>query len=257
MTNRKILIIEDDAVLGQILEKKLVDEGYTVTLIADGAIGLKTMRESKPDLVLLDILLPTLNGYEILEAKRDDVSIKEIPVIIISNSGQPVELQRTLELGALDYFIKAQLDPNDIASKVHMLAPLDTENIEQGSLLSKKILLVEDDTFLSDVLTKKLSNEKCTVFHATSGEMAIEMSAKELPDLVLLDLVLPGINGFDTLAKIKENPTTKNSHVIILSNLSQQEDIERAKSLGADAFLVKAVSTPTEIFSTIKSILLA
>lgn len=254
MINPKILIIEDDVVLGEILKKKLTNEGYDTTLSIDGAVGLQMIRDLKPNLVLLDILLPTLNGYEILEAKREDLNIKEIPVIIISNSGQPVELQRTLELGALDYFIKAQLDPDDIISKVKMLAP----RVEAGapsSLSDKKILLVEDDSFLSDVLTRKLTNEKCTVLHATTGEAAVEISAKEVPNLILLDLVLPGINGFETLQKIKSDEKTKHIHVIILSNLSQQEDIDRAKTLGADAFLVKAISTPTEIFTTIQSIL--
>lgn len=250
----KILIIEDDTVLGEILKKKLDQDGYEAILATDGAVGLHSIKQIKPDLVLLDILLPTLNGYEILEAKRDDATIKEIPVIIISNSGQPVELQRTLELGAIDYFIKAQLDPDDILSKVRMLAPKN-QGAAAGSLADKKILLVEDDGFLSDVLKKKLMNEKCNVTHATSGEMAVELAQKELPHLVLLDLVLPGISGFETLKQIKANESTKSAHVIILSNLSQQEDIEKAKSLGADAFLVKAISTPTEIFSTIQSIL--
>lgn len=253
--NPKILIIEDDQVLGEILEKKLTSEGYIVTLAIDGAEGLKQMREVKPDLVLLDILLPSLNGYEILEAKKDDVSIKEIPVIIISNSGQPVELQRAIELGARDYFIKAQLDPNDILSKVKMLAPLSGSG--SVSLEGKKILLVEDDAFLSDVLARKLQNEKCVVLHATSGEMAVDFAQKEIPNIIILDLVLPGMNGFETLAKIKESATTRSIRVVILSNLNQQEDIERAKTLGADAFLVKATSTPTEIFSTVQSILAA
>lgn len=252
----KILIIEDDAVLGEILEKKLTSETYQTTLVKDGRAGLETMRTQKPDLVLLDILLPSMNGYEILEAKRNDPEIKSIPVIIISNSGQPVELQRALELGALDYFIKAQLDPDDILSKVRMFAPLKRASAETG-LADKKILLVEDDTFLSDVLRKKLSNEKCTVFHAISGEDAVQISEKEVPHLVLLDLVLPGMSGFDTLEKIKTHEATKNTHVVILSNLSQQEDIERAKTLGADAFMVKAVSTPAEIFATIQTILSA
>ncbi len=250
----KILIIEDDQILGEILEKKLKEEGYETKLAIDGGVGLETMKSWQPNLILLDILLPTMNGYEILEAKRADPTVKEIPVIIISNSGQPVELERALELGALDYFIKAQLDPDDIVSKVKMLAPLAGRG-SKISLAGKKILLVEDDSFLSEVMTKKLQNEECIVIHATSGEMAVEMSAREIPHLILLDLVLPGINGFETLEKIKANEATKHIHVIILSNLSQQEDIERAKTLGADAFLVKAISTPTEIFTTITSIL--
>jgi CheY-like chemotaxis protein len=195
-----------------------------------------------------------MNGYEILEAKRDDPSIKDIPVMIVSNSGQPVELQRALELGATDYFIKAQFDPDEIISKVTALVPL-TKITSSVSLADKKILLVEDDKFLSDVLTKKLTNEGCKVLHAVTGESSLEVAEREQPDMILLDLVLPGITGFDVLEKLRANPKTKGVHVIVLSNLSQQEDMDRANALGIDAFLVKAMNTPGNIFNTIVSIL--
>lgn len=248
-----VLIIEDDHILGTILKKKLSDCGYAAELAVDGAIGLETMRQLKPNLVLLDILLPSLNGYEILEAKKDDPEIKDIPVIIISNSGQPVELKRTLELGARDYFIKAQLDPDDIIVKVRTLAPIHGGSA--AAFAGKKVLLVEDDTFLSEILSRKLTNEHGVVLHATSGEQALSILDTEMPSIVLLDLILPGMNGFDTLEKIKQHPNGKDTHVVILSNLSQQEDIERAKKLGADTFLVKAISTPSVIFDTVQSIL--
>lgn len=250
----KILLIEDDQILAELLEKKLEASGYNAIVVMDGQKGLEAIKAEKPDLVLLDILLPTLNGYEILEAKRLDPEIKDIPVVIISNSGQPVELQRALELGAQDYFIKAQIDPDEILSKVKAIAPV-IKTDPNASIVNKKILLVEDDTFLSDVLTKKLFNEKCDVTHANSGEIALNLIEKQTPDVVLLDLVLPGMSGFDTLQKIKENPKSKDVKVIILSNLSQPDNMDRAKELGATMFIVKATSTPADIFSTLKSLL--
>ncbi len=249
-----ILIVEDDQTLGEILLRKLEKEGYDATLCSDGAKGFEAITNIKPALILLDILLPTMNGYEILEAKNKNPDIKDIPVIIISNSGQPVELKRTLELGARDYFIKAQLDPDDIISKVKSLAPVHGYD-SVLTLEGKKILLVEDDPFLSDVLNKKLTNEKCEVFRASTGEEAIEIALKEQPSAILLDLVLPGLTGFQTLEKLKSDPATHDIHVIVLSNLSQSDDVERVKALGADLFLVKAVSTPTIIYDTIRSLL--
>ena len=116
--SKKILVIEDDLFLGEVLLKKLKNEGYETTLARDGAEGLKKISDIKPDLVLLDIILPSMNGYEILEAKFKDDAIKNIPVIIISNSGQPVEISRVLSLGVKDYLIKAQFDPEEVISKV-------------------------------------------------------------------------------------------------------------------------------------------
>src|SRR3989344_2487677 len=111
---KNILIIEDDVFLGDVLLEKFKKEGFEAHLSRDGAEGLAEMKKFKPDLILLDIILPTMNGYEILEAKQKDPEIEKIPVIIISNSGQPVEINRALALGVKDYFIKAQFDPEEV-----------------------------------------------------------------------------------------------------------------------------------------------
>lgn len=184
------------------------------------------------------------------EISRDE-SIRNIPVVIISNSGQPVEIERMIKLGAKDYLIKAQFTPEEVLEKVRTQLP-HTSDI--SALSGKKILVVEDDQFLSAVLLKKLQNEKCEVSHAMTAEEAITKSL-EKPDIVLLDLILPGANGLDILKKIKENPDTKATPVVILSNLSQQEDMDRAKELGAVKFLVKAMSTPEDILGLVAEIL--
>lgn len=118
-----------------------------------------------------------------------------------------------------------------------------------------KILIVEDDKFLRDLLSRKLQDENLTVVSAVDGEEGVKKVGEELPDLMLLDLILPGINGFDVLKKIKENPKTSEVPVIVLSNLGQKEDVERALSLGAKDYLIKANFTLEEIFDKIKKFL--
>lgn len=254
---QKILIIEDDKILGDILNKKLSSAGYDVTLAVDGAVGLDAIRRVHPDLILLDILLPTMNGYEILEAKSTDNSIKEIPVMVISNSGQPVELGRTMTLGAKDYFIKAQFNPDEILEKVRALVPKsDSAGGTAASSGSKrKILSVEDDEFLSAVLIKKFTTEGMSTYHATNAPDALAIAQNEHPDIILLDLILPDTSGFDILKALKEKPETKDIPVIILSNLSQQDDMSTAHKLGAAKFIVKAMSTPDDIFNEVKAVL--
>ena len=104
--------------MGDILNRQLTTEGYTTTLVQDGALALEKIRSFGPDLILLDIILPNMSGYEILEAKLKDPTISPIPVIIISNSGQPVEITRALALGVKDYLVKAQFDPEEVLIKV-------------------------------------------------------------------------------------------------------------------------------------------
>jgi len=115
---KKILLVEDEKVIIELLEKKLKKEGYEVILARDGEEGLAKMREEKPDLILLDIVMPKKNGFEVLEGMMDDKRVNGTPVVIISNSGQPVELKRAKELGVRDWLIKTEFDPQEVLDKV-------------------------------------------------------------------------------------------------------------------------------------------
>ncbi len=115
---KKILIIEDEEILLDLLQKRLSQEGYDVFVARNGVEGLEIMKKNKPDLILLDIIMPIMGGFEMMEEKIKDKDIKDIPIIIISNSGQPVELDRAQRLGAKDWLIKTEFDPQEVLNKV-------------------------------------------------------------------------------------------------------------------------------------------
>jgi len=115
---KKILLIEDEEIMIGLLQKKLTNEGYEVSVARDGEEGLKAMREVRPDLVLLDIIMPKMGGFEVMEEMGKDKNLKDIPVIVISNSGQPVELDKAQKLGAKDWLIKTEFDPQEVLNKV-------------------------------------------------------------------------------------------------------------------------------------------
>ena len=115
---KKILLVEDEEIIMGILEKKLTQTGYQVSVARDGEEGLKAMKEVKPDLILLDIVMPKMGGFEVMETMVKDQELKKIPVIVISNSGQPVELDRAQKLGAKDWLIKTEFDPQEVIDKV-------------------------------------------------------------------------------------------------------------------------------------------
>jgi CheY-like chemotaxis protein len=117
---KKILLMEDEEIMINLLKKKLSKEGYEVLVAKDGDEGLKMLKEMKPkpDLILLDIIMPKLGGFEVMEEMKKDKELQDIPVIIISNSGQPVELERTKNLGAKDWVIKTDFDPQEVIIKV-------------------------------------------------------------------------------------------------------------------------------------------
>jgi DNA-binding response OmpR family regulator len=121
--------------------------------------------------------------------------------------------------------------------------------------MPKKILIIEDDKFLRELMVRKLSSLQFSVVSAVDGEDGLQKIKAEMPDIVLLDLILPGINGFEVLERSKADAATAKIPVIILSNLGQSEDIEKGLKLGAADFLVKAHFTPQEIVNKLKEIL--
>jgi DNA-binding response OmpR family regulator len=118
-----------------------------------------------------------------------------------------------------------------------------------------KILLVEDEKSLSEMYQTKLTKEGLEVFAVDNGENVAPIAAEKSVDLILLDIILPKVDGFAALKELKENAKTKKIPVIMLTNLGQDEDIKKGKELGAEMYLVKSNLTPTQVVDKIKGIL--
>lgn len=116
----------------------------------------------------------------------------------------------------------------------------------------KKIMIVEDDSFVMDIYQTKLSQEGYEVLPAENGAEAIKKLEKEIPDLVLLDIIMPYVDGLQVLRKIKADEKLKDIPVILLTNLSQKENINEGLGLGADDYLIKSHFTPSEVLEKIK-----
>ncbi|PJB99377.1 MAG: response regulator [Candidatus Nealsonbacteria bacterium CG_4_9_14_0_8_um_filter_35_12] len=115
---KTILIVEDDKFLRELIAQKLLKEGYNISEAIDGEEGIKKIKTEKPDLILLDLILPGVDGFEVLSRMKADEKLAEIPVIILSNLGQREEIERGLKLGANDYMIKAHFTPREIIDKI-------------------------------------------------------------------------------------------------------------------------------------------
>lgn len=283
--SKRILIVEDDSVLRDVLSQKLEKSGYIVLRAEDGVVAMEKIREFNPHMVLLDILMPRKSGMQVLEEIHADAELKKIPVIIISNSGQPIEITRARELGARDILVKAVFDPSEVLEKIervlaveggkhypssqkkeygtqefidHTLesgASQEQSKTEEGNAGGMFILVVEDDKFLRELLVRKLSKDGFDVQNAIDAAAAYAVLNDRIPKIILLDLILPGVDGFEILAHIKADPKTKDIPVIVLSNLGQKEDIEKAMALGAKDFMIKANFTLDEIIHKVRSII--
>lgn len=147
-----------------------------------------------------------------------------------------------------------ELQNQDISSE-NASAPAVANKGRGFSSDPNHVLIIEDDKFLRDLITQKLFAEGFKVQAAVDGESGLKILKEESIELIILDLLLPGIDGFEVLKRIKEDEAMKSIPVVVLSNLGQREDIDRAMSLGAEDFMVKANFTPNEIIDKIKGIL--
>jgi len=119
----------------------------------------------------------------------------------------------------------------------------------------KKILLVEDDSFLAGMYVSKLNLEDFEVSLADNGEDGLKIAKQKLPNLILLDILLPQMDGFEVLKRLKENPQTAKIPIILLTNLGQKKDVDRGLALGVKDYLIKAHFMPNEVIAKIKKIL--
>lgn len=279
---KRVIIAEDDMVLSEALAIKLKKGGYVVDKAEDGIVAMEKIRANKPDCILLDVLMPRKGGIEVLEELSADPAFRDIPVIVISNSGQPVEMKRARELGARDFLIKAVFDPNEVLEKVKNIlegsvvaqSAARSQNISSAGITESSvaaaqgkvnapapassgetfILVIEDDKFLRELLVRKLASEGFDVQNAIDAQAAFSILAERKPNIILCDLILPGVSGFEILEKIKADPKTADIPVVILSNLGQKEDTDKAMALGAKDFMVKANFTLDEIITKVRSI---
>jgi DNA-binding response OmpR family regulator len=272
---KKILIIEDEETLLELMRTQLMASGYKVEAAIDGEKGLALIASWKPDLILLDYLLPAKNGIEVLQTLKKKKS--KIPVLVVSNSGNQAEVKEILKLGARDYLVKANFTPAEVIEKVNQIfdgnyvpqehvnvrtdTPVPPEEPAEATApepLSEEpvdIVLIEDDRFLQDLLKKKLIGEGYSVLAAFDGEEGLRVVKERRPKAILLDILLPGIDGYEFLNLIKNDASLKRIPVIVLSNLGQREEVARAMALGAADFLIKANFAPDEILKKVKPVI--
>jgi DNA-binding response OmpR family regulator len=118
---KKIIVIEDEQILLRALNVELLSQGFEVLSAKDGESGLKLITQELPQLVLLDLILPKLHGFEVLKALKENESTKDIPVIILSNLGQDSDIKKAKELGAADYFVKASTDLSRLSNIINII----------------------------------------------------------------------------------------------------------------------------------------
>lgn len=256
----KILIALSDTNLSKVVSESLKKSNYVIEETQNGKEVIEKMKVFKPDLLLIDTIFQNKSGYDILNEKSFDREITKIPVIIISNNGAPIQMKQIPSTPTIkDYIIKTHIEVSEVIEKIEKvfgreIMSINSKIISEGDVRGK-ILWAEDDRLLSTILAKKIQQAGFVLLKANNGSEVFKILETEIPNIIILDILLPEINGLDVLQKVKTNEKFRKIPVIMLSNLSKQSDIDRAKLLGANKFLVKAAVSLDEIIHEIKQLI--
>jgi signal transduction histidine kinase/DNA-binding response OmpR family regulator len=218
-TGPTVLLVEDDARAIDLLTLYLTASNFNVIVARDGDEGLVMTRRLHPSAIILDLMLPRVDGWDFLAQAKADPDIAEIPVIIVSILD---ERGKGIALGAAEYIVKP-------ASRDDLMAALRRLTLTPQAMDgSTKVLVIDDDPLAVELVEAVLQPDGYTILKATDGENGIALAQQELPSLIILDLLMPGVDGFAVVERLRADPTTASTPIVILTSKTMtHEEKER------------------------------
>ena len=215
-TRGKLLVIDDDAASRELLKRMLEKEGYAVSLCASGADGIAAAKENKPDLITLDVMMPSMDGWAVLSALKSDPATADVPVVMLT---MVEDRPMGFALGATEYITKPVQKSRVLEAVARCVAHK-----------SDDILVVEDDPMAADIVMRTVKSDGRSCRHARNGREALSLIHQSRPALIILDLMMPEMDGFTFLDALRmEGPDFASIPVVVLSakdlTSSEQEQL--------------------------------
>jgi signal transduction histidine kinase/CheY-like chemotaxis protein/ligand-binding sensor domain-containing protein len=236
-----VLVIDDEAIARDLIERALLKEGFHVELAADGRSGLEQARKLKPQAITLDVMMPGMDGWAVLTALKADPSTADIPVIMLTVVD---EKQIGFALGAAGYFTK----------------PIDWGRL--NSVLQKfrkpanhqTVLIVEDDQQARDMLRRALTKDGWQVLEAGNGRLALERLNGLVPALILLDLMMPEMDGFEFMQQLRQRPDCRRVPVVVITAKDITDDDRRRLNGNVARILRKSTLSLQELVTEVRAL---
>ncbi len=227
-----ILLVDDSMMIHSHTTPILAEAGYEVVSAYDGAQGLKMARERTPDLVISDVEMPKMDGYELCRLLKDDALTAHVPVLIASTLGASSDLEKGFDAGADDYLVKPVLAVDLLTRTKQLLA-------ESMPASREHILVVDDSPAQRHYVADCLARQGFRISTAENGAIALKIALTENPALIVSDYEMPEMTGFELVHSLKANPSTRNTPVIMLTARDSKRDMAQMRAAGASAYLVK------------------
>jgi adenylate cyclase len=238
-TNR-VLVIDDDSTVRDLMRRYLSREGFDVVTAAGGREGLEFARELHPSVITLDVFMPDLDGWSVLQAIKQDADLRRIPVIMMTVSD---EKQKGITLGASGYLTK----PVDRAQLAQLLDRFKTA--------MPRALVVEDNLTDREMMRRLLIAEGWEVMVASNGREALDRLKSEHPNLILLDLMMPEMDGFEFLAEFRKSPKFASTPVIVATAADLSPEDHRRLNGGVEHILQKAAPSREDFLRQIRDLI--
>lgn len=256
MDPKTILVVEDNP-LNLKLVRALLQKGRFRTLEAATAEqGIQMAREKRPDLILMDIQLPGMDGLSATRLLKQDASTKAIRVAALTSYAMEGDIEKAKDAGCEGYITKP-IDTREFLDTVEKLTGNGTPPCAEAGPghYRKRILIIDDEPLNIKLLEGLLPGDKFEILRAFDGKTGLEKAVEQAPDLILLDLMMPGIDGYEVTRRLKSDPALKEVPIIIITALGGVDDKLKALEAGADEFLNKPIQR-VEILSRIRSLIL-
>jgi DNA-binding response OmpR family regulator len=259
----KVIVVEDDPMISEIYERKFLESGFEVHTASSGDQVLGLVKKEKADLILLDLIMPKMDGFEVISKVRNGQYDKDIKIIVFSNLSQKEDREKAMKLGANGFIAKSDFTPSGLIAEVkRQINQMDEEkknefrngSIDDG-IEKKRVLMVEDEAIFAEMFGEKLRQDGFEVETAMDGALGLKKALTGKFDIFIVDVVLPGISGEEIVAKIKMNDETKNIPIIVFSASLDKDAEKRIKDSGVAAFLVKTQIIPSDLSKKVAEIL--
>jgi len=259
----RVLVVEDDANNLDVASRIIRASGHEALVAADGVAGLELARVERPDAVLVDLLLPRMDGWSLTRSLRTEAWASSIPIIAVSALALPSDRARAIEAGC-DDFVSKPFAPAELRAillryfpggPAAAVAPRDgTPPRPTGHPVAPigRVLIVDDEVANVELLARRLEAIGCQTQVASSGERAIALAKSEQPDLILLDVMMPGIDGWQTCRRLKSQPETADIPVIFVTARDRSEDVSKGFEVGGIDYIAKPFE-PVELAARVRS----
>lgn len=266
----KILIVEDDPMISEIYHKKFTESNFEVFLADSGIQALEIARKEKIDVMLLDLIMPQMDGFEVIKNIREEGNT-ETKIFIFSNLSQKEDREKATKLGANGFIVKSEYTPNNLVKEVSRLLNQNNEEAknekirnnnggETGtekneSLAKKRVLLIEDEEIFLEMFGNKLRQDGFEVETASNGAWGLKEALKKKFDLFIIDMVMPAMTGDEIIEKLKMEERTKNIPIIVLSASVENHVEEKVKKMGINEFFVKTQIIPSDLSKKVEELI--